>query len=987
MPPDERLVTKFPKSADLPRAWNKLDPNEWTEQRVVQWLTMCGFGPEWVAFFQEHHIQHERFFALKDPQIFKLLRFPEPPGKFFELLNETTGSYTPKPTFSPSNDHKSKSVNVPLIRMPSIPKAAPPKIPRATIQLPEPVTKAVLKQVQSANSSPRPQNQVTPQPRTSSKLPKLRSAIPQAAKGTSSVKTPASSPQITSQSPNSVPALTSARNNTTPLFGLRRTSLEKFLFLDARLRPRRIGSPGPSVLITTDGFVFQLVSISDCMNAGDVRRCLAAHIKFPPEIPISVHLTDYYCVPGDMLNDMQLWNVLSAAAGEMVKFLIQPAGAAKKSNITGERPHPEPGFLFEGYSGRRREQLHVASSSDVSYEPRKENCKTQDGQPSLRTRVIEDDKVQFDQKNANEQPPGCVHAAAANLQTVLPSQSSNNNHKEAAAIDRLSEDLVAKRSAPPPPLARSASTKYRPELSPVIPQARSVRRKAIPKPNSSGLPADLLFSKSMSREAEGLVSTTDLWANAPQLDLDMNFADDEDGGLWAQKPLILNENAKGHPSIISDKKVSEAAKRFSSVPLGRWASRPTTEVVYQNLEKFFPGTDLDKTVIVRPDRDAPSQQNRSFSAPDAQPLAMDRMKSIRHVAREASQRIRQSTKNAPLLRRKSTKLWGQRVVEMRKDQLNNVSRMRDQKEYVWVKGELLGQGTFGRVHLALNATTGEMMAVKQVELPRTLVNQDSERVKEAVNALLAEVETMKDLDHLNIVQYLGFEQLDNVCNLFLEYVPGGSVNSILHHFGRFEEGVIRFLTRQVLDGLTYLHSQGILHRDLKADNLLLDIDGTIKISDFGISKRSRDIYSNNAEMSMQGTIFWMAPEVIHNVVKNHRQGYSAKVDVWSLGCVILEMFAGRRPWSAEEAIGAMYKLGTDKQAPPIPEDTMPFVSAMGKLFLDACFVVDPNARPTASELLKHGFTQNDPTFIFSNTELGKLLSQSSKPRSWTVLEE
>ena len=71
--------------------------------------------------------------------------------------------------------------------------------------------------------------------------------------------------------------------------------------------------------------------------------------------------------------------------------------------------------------------------------------------------------------------------------------------------------------------------------------------------------------------------------------------------------------------------------------------------------------------------------------------------------------------------------------------------------------------------------------------------------------------------------------------------------------------------------------------------------GLCKISDFGISKRSNDIYANNANMSMQGTIFWMAPEVIDSMV----EGYSAKIDIWSLGCVVLEMFAGKRPWSNE----------------------------------------------------------------------------------------
>ena len=329
-------------------------------------------------------------------------------------------------------------------------------------------------------------------------------------------------------------------------------------------------------------------------------------------------------------------------------------------------------------------------------------------------------------------------------------------------------------------------------------------------------------------------------------------------------------------------------------------------------------------------------------------------------------------------------MWGQKVVEVKPSEMKRgqLSRLQDNrgkvKQFVWVKGELIGKGSFGKVYLALNATAGEMIAVKQVEVPQTLSDKSSSKQKEVIDTLHAEVETMKDLDHFNIVQYLGFEALPDFYNLFLEYVPGGSVGSALRQYGRFEESVIKSFTRQVLDALSYLHSCGILHRDLKSDNLLIDLDGVCKISDFGISKKSRDIYANDAEMSMQGTIFWMAPEVIHNVVHNAKQGYSAKVDIWSLGCVVLEMFAGRRPWSTDEAIGAMYKLGNARLAPPIPEDTMPFVSKDGKDIIDQCFQIDPDRRPTASELFAHPFCEIPKDYRFQDTKLAKMIKVNDK---------
>lgn len=98
----------------------------------------------------------------------------------------------------------------------------------------------------------------------------------------------------------------------------------------------------------------------------------------------------------------------------------------------------------------------------------------------------------------------------------------------------------------------------------------------------------------------------------------------------------------------------------------------------------------------------------------------------------------------------------------------------------------------------------------------------------------------------------------------------------------------------------------LLLQDLKADNILVDHNGICKISDFGISKRTNDAYDSIISTNLKGSVFWMAPEVVHSV---KGQGYSAKVDIWSLGCVVLEMWAGRRPWGDMEALAAMFQVG------------------------------------------------------------------------------
>lgn len=322
--------------------------------------------------------------------------------------------------------------------------------------------------------------------------------------------------------------------------------------------------------------------------------------------------------------------------------------------------------------------------------------------------------------------------------------------------------------------------------------------------------------------------------------------------------------------------------------------------------------------------------------------------------------------SSSISRRKSTKMFGARIEQVKPQRgsrlinnletipqdtipAGNVQHIKPERQptFKWMRGQLIGKGTFGRVYLGMNTTTGELLAVKQVEVNPKTQNADPAKIREMVKALDQEIDTMQHLDHINIVQYLGCEKKEYSISIFLEYISGGSVGSCLRKHGKFEEPVVSSLTRQTLGGLAYLHSEGILHRDLKADNILLDLDGTCKISDFGISKRSANPYHNDITNSMQGSVFWMAPEVIRAQSQAltsddglmSTQGYSAKVDIWSLGCVVLEMFAGRRPWSKEEAIGAIYKLGSLNQAPPIPDDVSTVVGPAALSFMYDCFTM------------------------------------------------
>ncbi|KAJ3370397.1 ATP binding [Allomyces arbusculus] len=278
----------------------------------------------------------------------------------------------------------------------------------------------------------------------------------------------------------------------------------------------------------------------------------------------------------------------------------------------------------------------------------------------------------------------------------------------------------------------------------------------------------------------------------------------------------------------------------------------------------------------------------------------------------------------------------------------------------WIKGSLIGQGSFGSVYLGLNANTGGLMAVKQVELPSDGAGSEAqERKIMMVQALDHEISFLKDLHHKHIVQYLGSTVDDKYFNIFLEYIPGGSIYANLQTWGAFPEPMIKSYLRQTLLGLAYLHERGILHRDIKAANLLVDNHGIVKISDFGISKRiereevpAAAIAQGTASagptasmgLSLQGSVYWMAPEVVKHMK------YTTKSDIWAVGCLVVEMFTATHPWAGAAQVEAIYKIAHNNR-PEIPDNA----SEDAKDLLRKTFALDYHERPSAQKLLEHPF--------------------------------
>ncbi|KAJ6496706.1 ste11-like protein [Mycena vitilis] len=269
----------------------------------------------------------------------------------------------------------------------------------------------------------------------------------------------------------------------------------------------------------------------------------------------------------------------------------------------------------------------------------------------------------------------------------------------------------------------------------------------------------------------------------------------------------------------------------------------------------------------------------------------------------------------------------------------------------WIKGALIGAGSFGKVYLGMDASTGLLMAVKQVELP-TGSAPNQERKKSMLSALEREIELLKDLQHENIVQYLYSSLDDDFLNIFLEYVPGGSVTALLRNYGAFEEPLVKNFVRQILEGLNYLHERDIIHRDIKGANILVDNKGGIKISDFGISKKVEDSMTPGNRLhrpSLQGSVFWMAPEVVK------QSGHTRKADIWSVGCLVVEMLTGEHPWATLTQMQAIFKIGSSAK-PAIPSD----ISSDAQDFLLRTFELDHEARPSATELLQHPWVCKKP---------------------------
>eukprot|EP00127_Corallochytrium_limacisporum_P003114 Clim_evm43s146 gene=Clim_evmTU43s146 len=261
--------------------------------------------------------------------------------------------------------------------------------------------------------------------------------------------------------------------------------------------------------------------------------------------------------------------------------------------------------------------------------------------------------------------------------------------------------------------------------------------------------------------------------------------------------------------------------------------------------------------------------------------------------------------------------------------------------------DMIGKGASATVHSAKIKATGEDVAIKIINLDKFEANIDE---------ITKEIKVMAQCRHENVVTYFTSFIVGHELWLVMKYLGGGSSLDIMRYWAPkgFEEDIIATILKEALKGLEYFHRNGQIHRDVKAGNILLGLDGAVQLADFGVSNWVSDpALKREPRKTFVGTPCWMAPEVM----EQKKDGYDVKADIWSFGITALELAQGRAPYAKLPPMKVIMSI-INEDPPTLDINSHTSANKYSKIFkkmIDSCLYKDPTKRPSATELLKSPF--------------------------------